>query len=376
LSQTARGELHDPDQPLEQAFFASQESLVLPSAFFKAATTLTLEPIYVRLAGTHNDKTVYVALPVSDVSVADRPQAQFAPFVYTASPRAHGQIHEQPRTLADLQDYLEEVPFIDKLRQHLLELKADSSFDGGLKLLVIVRLPRQREAGGDVETIEVWTFASVNNLVDIGTDLGIWEIHENEIALLWGIDVSRLGQTSSLIMLNPIQALTREMAAAFNGLNPSETRYIAIGAGILGSQVVNNLIRAGQGNWVWVDEDQYLPHNAARHYLPSCYIGQDKAMAMKALLGNIWEKMELQAIAANVLLPASSSLLTAFSEAEVILDMSASVVVARHLSSGVESSARRISLFLNPSGTDVVLLAEGSDRALRLDHLEMEYYRG
>lgn len=376
LSQTARGELHDLDQPLEQAFFASPENLVLPSAFFTAAPTLELEPIVVRLAGTLNDKTVFVGLPVSDVSVADRPKAQFAPFVYTALPRAHGQIHEQPHTLADLQDYLKETPFIDALRQHLLKLKADSSFDDGLKLLLIVRLPRQREVGGDIETIEVWTFASANNLVDIGTDLGIWAIHENEIAILLGGDASRIGQTSSLIMLNPIQALTREMAAAFNGLNPTETRYIAIGAGSLGSQVVNNLLRAGQGNWIWVDDDQYLPHNAARHYLPGSYVGQGKAMAMVSLLGNIYEKMELQAINANVLLPASALLVTAFTEAEVILDISASVAVARHLSSGIDSSARRISLFLNPSGTDVVLLAEGSDRTLRLDHLEMEYYRG
>lgn len=376
LSQTARGELHAPDQPLEQAFYASPGKLVLPSAFFSADVALTLEPIVVRLAGTLNDQTVFVALPVSDVSAAERLKAQYAPFVYTTSPRVHGLIQEQPRTLAELNAYMDEPAFMDALRQHLISLKDDSAFDRWLKLLIIVRIPQQRSAGGEVEAMEIWTFASEDNLVEIGTDLGIWVVHENTIAPLWHVDTTRVGQTCQILMLNPIRALTREMTAAFNGLQPTETRFVAIGAGSLGSQVVNNLLRAGQGNWVWVDEDQYLPHNAARHYLPSSYIGQGKALAMASLLGTIYEKMELQAISANVLLAASDSVRTAFTDAEVILDMSASVAVARHLSLGVESSARRASLFLNPSGTDVVLLAEGPDRSLRLDHLEMEYYRG
>jgi proteasome lid subunit RPN8/RPN11 len=55
--------------------------------------------------------------------------------------------------------------------------------------------------------------------------------------------------------------------------------------------------------------------------------------------------------------------------------MSTSIAVARHLALDVESPARRLSLFLNPSGTDLVLLAEPHDRSLRLDQLEMEYYR-
>lgn len=67
--------------------------------------------------------------------------------------------------------------------------------------------------------------------------------------------------------------------------------------------------------------------------------------------------------------------MTAYEAAEAVVDMSASVAVARHLALDVESPARRLSLFLNPSGTDLVLLAEPQDRAVRLDHLEMEYYR-
>ncbi len=59
----------------------------------------------------------------------------------------------------------------------------------------------------------------------------------------------------------------------------------------------------------------------------------------------------------------------------MILDASASVPVARPLARYVDSSARRISLFLNPSGTAGVMLREDGGRESPLDWLEMVYYR-
>ena len=56
--------------------------------------------------------------------------------------------------------------------------------------------------------------------------------------------------------------------------------------------------------------------------------------------------------------------------------MSASIPVARHLARDREGVAgRRVSLFLSPSGHDLVILAEDTSRSLRLDSLEMQYYR-
>ena len=42
---------------------------------------------------------------------------------------------------------------------------------------------------------------------------------------------------------------------------------------------------------------------------------------------------------------------------------------------GVESNARRVSLFLNPAGTALTLLGEDEDRNIPLDMLEMQFYR-
>jgi integrative and conjugative element protein (TIGR02256 family) len=55
--------------------------------------------------------------------------------------------------------------------------------------------------------------------------------------------------------------------------------------------------------------------------------------------------------------------------------MSASLAVSRALASSTQSEARRVSLFLSPSGSDLILLAEDRARQLTLDVLEMFYYR-
>jgi integrative and conjugative element protein (TIGR02256 family) len=61
--------------------------------------------------------------------------------------------------------------------------------------------------------------------------------------------------------------------------------------------------------------------------------------------------------------------------AELLVDASASVAVARFLARDVGAGGRRVSLFLNPGGSDLVLLAEDAARTIPLDLLEMQYYR-
>ena len=82
-------------------------------------------------------------------------------------------------------------------------------------------------------------------------------------------------------------------------------------------------------------------------------------------------------LVANVLRPGrkSSELASSYENSDFILDMAASVPVSRHLVNGVESNARRVSLFLNPAGSALTLLGEDEDRNIPLDMLEMQFYR-
>ena len=61
-------------------------------------------------------------------------------------------------------------------------------------------------------------------------------------------------------------------------------------------------------------------------------------------------------------------------ETDFIIDTSASVSVARWLAIDAQRSAPASSCYLNPRGTDAVILSEGDARSPRLDHLEISYY--
>ncbi|HEU4691134.1 MAG TPA: Mov34/MPN/PAD-1 family protein, partial [Vicinamibacterales bacterium] len=61
--------------------------------------------------------------------------------------------------------------------------------------------------------------------------------------------------------------------------------------------------------------------------------------------------------------------------ADLIADFAASVPVSRYLAHEAPGTAKRVSFFLNPVGSDLIMLAEDRQRRTRLDALEMQYYR-
>ena len=150
-----------------------------------------------------------------------------------------------------------------------------------------------------------------------------------------------------------------------------------MGAGALGSQTLLNLVRAGFGTWTVVDYDVLLPHNLVRHALPAAYVGFEKAGALAHLANGIVEDGgTVDSFGADVLTdPLPDELRTKFDATDITLDFSASVAVARWLALDAPGDSRRISVFLNPDGTDLVVMAEDQARSMRLDRIEAQYYR-
>jgi hypothetical protein len=137
-------------------------------------------------------------------------------------------------------------------------------------------------------------------------------------------------------------------------------------------------VRAGFGVWTGIDQDVVLPHNSARHELGQREAGWLKIHGMQAHLNAVLDETPMPAILeANVLRPGAKEmeLLQVLSSSDVILDFSASLPVARKLAYYPDANIRRSSIFLNPSGSDLVLLCEDKERAARLDWLEFAYYR-
>ena len=106
-------------------------------------------------------------------------------------------------------------------------------------------------------------------------------------------------------------------------------------------------------------------------------MGWDKAEAVALLANGLFEKSgAVDPLSVDVLdAPVPDRLREAFGVADIVIDFSASVAVARWVAVDAPGNSRRISVFLNPDGTDLVLMAEDQRRAMRLDHIEAQYYR-
>lgn len=378
LSRTARGEIHQDDQPLERLFLGTPERIVLPSALYRPQATSVPERLLVYHAGETRGQPTFVAVQPEHAQPWESEQSlSFLGFAYDAEPRTHGLIRVQPQNLKELADYLaeEEEDLLSTLRDRLWEWK-DEHLSLSDRLILVVRVPKRRSEDGPIEDVEMWAFLAEGTVGEVGEDIDAWQLHEGEPGRPLNFEPSSRGENIRLFLLNPTQALNPSLAAEMNGLNQApDVRHVAVGMGALGSQVFMNLVRAGQGVWTVVDEDQLLPHNLARHVLPGGAIGRPKAESVAAYANSPFEDDIATSVVANVLTEKQEALGEIFGAADSILDMSASVTVARHLAIGVESQARRISLFLSPHGWDLVLIAEPVDRSLRLDQLEMEYYR-
>jgi len=381
LALTARGELHADDQALEPFIMGFATPVVLP--FDSRALPLDGGPLFLRIARSDAglSRSVLHAIETDATFAGDGGNPAVA-MVLHAPPRRHGLVRFQPVTLADLHAFLVEagVDLLGELRARLREPRpwhGRKVLDALLLLLVL--LPKTRDDDGTIEETETWAFLCGGTVADIGMALGVWTIRRHIPQLLDRPPPTARDERVGLELLNPIAAFSRDLAARYNGLLRRDgLRITAVGMGALGSQIFVNLLRAGWGEWTTIDSDYLLPHNLARHALPGPSVGTPKASALARLVNaTIAGAPIARSIVADVLQPgvAAGEIRVAWGAADVILDLSASVAVARHLASDVVAPARRLSLFLNPTGTDLVLLAEDGARAIPLDLLEQQYYR-
>jgi integrative and conjugative element protein (TIGR02256 family) len=376
LALTAEGALHAADQPLEPILAGGSGHLVLPTDLFVGNAGENPERLNIFCLSDDPADNVFIAMRADR---DNRNRLAFAATVLYAQPQPHGVIRRVPKTLADLHDLMLQAGL--DLRGVLCERLIAWQLDPQLKasvLVIIAFLPKIRSEQGSVEATDICAFVTGKNIADLGHSLGIWDIKGGHLGTIIGGGQGS-GDDVPIDMLDPMFALSRSLAARYNGLPPGDNTHVtAIGAGALGSQVMTKLIRAGFGKWKLIDRDFVLPHNVARHELTSPVVGYRKANAFAAWANSILEEPDVVTpIVADVLQPAAQSqaVAAALGEADIIADFSASVAVARRLASDKTAKGRRMSLFLNPTGTDFVLLAEDSERTSPLDFLEVLYYR-
>lgn len=378
LRETSRGTLHRSDQPLEPVFAGRFESLVLPPDIFSGGVSAP-ERLSVYYYDRDSQQNVYVA------SRGDGPPGarigEFVATVFVAPPSTNRAIRFAPRNLLELDSAAQAIglDLIEELRKRLLDWQRDLRLLGS-RLVLVVAFPKVRSAGSSVEASDIWAFGTIDPVANLGERLALWQIvRPGVVGALVGVAFQRTTAIEIAVRpLNPYFTLSRTMAAAANGSLPDDRRILAIGVGALGSQIVGTLIRSGYGRWQFVDPDTFFPHNAARHELPHAVVGRPKARAMTEWANTVLaERVADEAVVADVLQAGTQdqTLAEAFKAAGVIADFSASQEVGRYLARDVQSIGRRVSAFLNPAGTDVVVLAEDSSRTNQIDAIEMQYYR-
>jgi len=380
MALTAKGELHREEQPLEPFIVGYAGHIVLPHDLDFGGDAP--ERLYITEDRSSSEGGHFL------IAQTTPPPAKAPSFVVSAhgcQPQVHGIIHWQPTTLATLADLVEPAGLDllsetrSRLKRWYLENRDRSLFD--CRLIYVMRFPLVREPGGAVERIDASAFLLGDTVRDIGVKLGIWYQVEKDLGLgvAVGANGSKRGEDIAVHMLNVMRELTRPLARTMNGLSPcQEPQLLAVGVGALGSQVVMNLARSAFGKWTLIDHDVLMPHNVARHALPAWFVGRSKAEALAHMANAIVaDSTSFTALPVDVLRPGEREpdVADAYQAADAIIDMSASVPVARHLACDVDVTARRLSLFLTPNGENLVLIAEDDKRTFRLDALEMQYYR-
>lgn len=384
LRDTAEGTLHRQDQALEPLLMSEDLNtlVVHPGVFDNQERALFT---WVSVSQLQCDSRWPTAIVTQ---TADPAKITHLLTMIPVPPQTHGIISRLPKSFFELHQFLEStgVDLLNTWRLLLRESRQQPGIEkiddliGRTEVILLLSLPKKRTEEGDIESIEFRAFVCENASTHrIGEEIGIWETANGGIGLLLQTDETKNGSNISLRPANCTFICQRDDLIRFADIkSDAQNKFVCIGVGALGSQVISNSARMGFGTWTIVDSDVLLPHNIARHALTPEHIGKWKATSMAEQVNSILADMSAATgIPANVLKPSSyeEQLVQALKKSDVIIDMSTSVAASRWLACDCPSSTRRASLFLNPAGTDLVLLTEDADRKVALDCLEMQYYR-
>ena len=386
LGDVAAGELHRADQPVEQFYFTSPWELVLPET--------------VREKGVPEDQIleVRVATPASRQKglMTSRLLSRSAPasgavvssVVVEIAPVVSGAIQQPPLTLGELASQLERrgsgllQPLVKSL-DRLAEVKGVGAQENELGLLIL-RVPVKRRAEGPVEVSQITAFVVEKGLGAVGAALGIFRHDAGKKRFYRAVALGSVEpvygdswRTLDIDQLATLEALDRSLARRLTDVSPTSADFpgTLIGAGSLGSALGEIWAREAWGTWTILEPDLLKPHNVPRHRGVREEIGLPKAIAVARRMdaGAPEDSVPTKAIPEDAL-SQKTEVQGAIAQAALIVDASTTLHVPRILSR-TETAARCSSVFFTPSGQSAVILVEDSERKVRLDALEAQYYR-
>ena len=383
LSKAARGELHDAARPLDPIFFRAGRSIVIPRGALNSGSTAPPELVGFVHAG---DQRIITAKPLEQLGGVVPEVGRLVVVMLRAQEQPMMRMRHAPLSIGALAREAQGcgIDLVNELQKRTAEwagLKGDDLRRLSSKVAIVVTFPVKGEDGSCSEDLRA--FVTEQTAGEIGEAVGALLPNVSDTGSRQGYLTFVSGQADqdklAGLRIEPTDvhiAFDEELGAAICGRKPRSRNVAVVGAGALGSQLAFHLAREGYPIRAIVDDDRLLPHNLARHALGSSSIGLPKAEAPAGELSEL-VGTPVVAICADVLSPGEKgvkSWRSRFKSADLIIDASASVAVARHLSD-LPGQSRRISAFFNPAGTAAIVLAESADRTITLRDLEAQYHR-
>lgn len=382
FNRAARGALHDARQPLDPVLMGSHLSFFIARSLLDAGSGQDL------VAERDTDDGTILRVRRADPGQHAPTTEPFSFVTCRVAPSAMKRLKFAPQNLASLAAMLGErgIDLPNELRNRLNSWLAEGTAAAwrlNARFGVIVEMPVLSPLGIAMAGVDHRAFVTARSAGDIAVALGIAQPSPAGLGKVGYVKIiGTPAPDHAAIAAIEVQsaevhlAFEPDLAARLSGRSEADPRKaILVGAGAIGSHLGDCLAREGRFEWTIIDDDRLLPHNLARHVASGNRVTQRKArIVADEINSTLAGAPRAAAIAANLFADGEvgAAIDQALGAADLIIDATASVVAARHLSDHA-ARGRRASVFFNPAGQASVLLAEPMGRALTLRDLEAQY---
>lgn len=380
LEGSARGTLHAADQPVEQLFFVSPYELILPWNF-ESLQADNKAKFWVARGPERTGKGCTLFLEGS----AERKAERTASLVSVTLPAViHGRVETDFGTLGQLADALSArgVDLMGELTSEIEERVGAGIAVGQDEpaTVLLMRVPIVRAEGEPPSKMAHRAYFLSTGMLKLGAETGTIYAHDGKYykeAKASFIQPQEKTEWRDQIALpmEVLQCLDRQAARSQSGLVSEGPVGAMIGAGALGSALLDMWTRSGWGEWSIIDNDHIKPHNLVRHQADSSLIGVSKAEAAVHHVRYVMQDAtRATAVPADACDLNDVKVIEVLRSSKLVLDASTTLDYPRLISTR-DDVARHASIFVTPSARGGVLLLEDADRKKRLRTLEAQYYR-
>ena len=382
LKATAEGTIHGDDQPIEHLFFSSRFNVLLPEKHFESEDSANKKLSFESI-NYEGISTITLIGTYCNNSKNDAPLCLSVSLLLDAV--ENGPIEEYPNTLGQLQEIIEQrgSSVIKPLKAAILELVTEEGIISKKELkefvLLLLGIPRSRN--GNFEKIEIQGFIIETEVALLGEKLSVLFKSPGENKWYRDALTTSEGDEWKTLQITPVNVRcypSSKETRSYSGLNPDNDgpKGIIAGVGALGGLLAKIWKRECWGKWSYVDDDIIQAHNIVRHISTHHYLGHPKSVAVNSIVSNIHQANEENTSHHFVtdILSDDAMLADAINDSDLLVDATTTLHVPREISRK-DHYPRTASIFITPSGMASVMLLEDTNRTVRCNSLEAQYYR-